>query len=194
MVFFICLMAAGVAVALPVSVDFSTVSMTTDITMPNSLTLGKVLFRYDDFGSGVDTAQIDSAGIFGSTGGSLIFDFFTPADALQFNFSLLDVTGDIPDALQAIVFSFNGATVDSTTAGATFVPYDPANPAGGGDALGTLAYKGPMFDEAQMFFSTDASLFTVDQASYNPLPEPGTLALLGGALLGLRGWRRFVRK
>lgn len=183
---------AEAAPAAPVTVDFGALGINSvDITTtsnPSGLTLNGVTFRYDDFGSGVDFAIADMAGIFGTTGGSLIFDFSAPATALNFDFSLLGDSSNTADALY----------VDLTNAGSTVSDLLLPVVSNGFDAYGALAYSGGAFDRAQMIFSTDGPIFTVANVSYDSVrthvPEPGTFALAAYGLFSLGIWRRFERK
>jgi len=186
---------AGSALATPVQIDFSTVGTTTDITLPNSITLNGVTFSYDNFGSAspLDTASVDSAGIFGSTFGALLFNFGSPVFGLSFDFSVLNVTPPVANTLQA--FFSNG---DSVTVDGGFVPSvsDPTL----GDAVGRLAYGSfSAFDQATMFFNPVGApdspfFFTVSNVAYDPVPEPATIGFVGAGLIGLIAWRRCARQ
>ena len=202
------LLSTGVAMAMPLSVDFSVLGLptndpplTVDITTainPAGITMNGVTFRYDDFGSGVDYAFIDEIGLFGSTGGALALDFSTPSTALTLNFELLDAlsaSGDgsqIPDALVALFFS-NGVFQDSTSLVADFFAYDKETDPTVGSATGLLDYQGLAFDQTVMYFSPDTPYFTVSKVSYTPatstapVPEPATFCLLASGLIGLAG-------
>jgi len=191
---------AGVALATPVTLDFSGITIGQDVTIPNPpVALNGVTISYDDYVSGVDFALIDTAGIFGTTGGSLNLNFSIPATMLALDFSLLDATstmGDgsqIPDSLIAIFFR-NGVFLDSISVAADFFAYDPATDPTLGLATGLLAYSGSAFDQATMFFSFDAPFFTASNISYEPVPEPATFLLLAAGLLGFSGWRYYGRR
>ncbi|MEI7436081.1 MAG: hypothetical protein WCL16_04655 [bacterium] len=162
--------------ATPVSVDFSVLgSNTVDITTvlnPSGYTIGDVTFRYDDLGSGVDFASVDQYGILGTTFGSLLFDFNTPVTSLKFDFSVLNVTGQVSNGL-FISFLSGGVEVSNLLVAATnFVPYDPVNPTLGGDALGSLAFNGIPFDQVAMYFSLDGPYFDVANIVYELEPMP----------------------
>jgi hypothetical protein len=64
------------------------------------------------------------------------------------------------------------------------MPYSPENP-NLGDATGSLAYTGPEFDQAVLYFSTVAPEFHADDICYQPAPEPATICLLGLGVLSL---------
>ena len=188
----------GPSIAEPMTVDFSVLDINTfGITAPDSYNLDGVTFRYDNFGSEYDTAQVDQYGIFGSTYGSVIFDFDDPATGLDFSFSLMGVSSAIEDSLY-ITFKPSGegeggsGDVDMMVS-SIFAPYDPEDPTQGGDAVGTLSYSGEAFTQAIMFFSNDAPYFSVSNLSYEPendptpVPEPSGLLALSGSLLALGG-------
>ena len=198
------LLLAQFAVAGPASatlVDFSDMQETIDITQainPAGYSASGVTFSYDDFGSGVDFATVDSFGIFGTTPGVLLLDFATPSTALNLNFSLLEAvladpqTGQIPDALTVLFFRA-GNMSDFTSASADFQANDPGDLTLG-FATGALAYSGLSFDHAELYFSTDAPFFTVDNVSYQPVPEPTSFVLLALGLLVLGSWRYYRRR
>ncbi len=56
-----------------------------------------------------------------------------------------------------------------------------------------ISYTSSGFDIAYVQFHDFGDYYTLDDISYNPIPEPGTLMLLGTGLLGL-GVFRFRRK
>ena len=165
--------------ATPVAVDFSVLGNTTvnisSSTTAQGYTIGDITFRYDDFGNATDFAQVDNLGIFGPTAGSLIFDAASPAISLNLDFAILFATNQVSDGL-FISFKRNGTVVSNMLVAATvYVPYDLANPSLGGDAHGTLAYSGPSFDKADMYFSTDGACFAVPNITYEL--EPPMLAI-----------------
>lgn len=179
-----------------VTVDFSVLGIdSVDITTANNpagYTLNGVTFKYDDLGSGVDTAQVDAVGIFGSTFGSLIFDFDAPATALNFDFTLSDAAQSASDAL-FIAFKSNGSDVTDMLIPAIFTPYDPGDPTVG-LVSGALAYNGAEFNQAVMIFSPDVPFFSVENISYVPVPEPSSFVILACGLVGLGGLGRFARR
>ncbi len=176
-------------------VDFSVITTPTDITSPNSVTLNGVTFSYDNFGVPEDTASIDSTCLCGSTNGVLIFNFSAPATELYFDFSLLGAVmtdpgpQNIEDALLLLTYS-GGNSIDVVPAAASFTPYDFDVDPTLGDAIGSLAYIGPAFDQVFMYFSTLAPEFCVTDVCYMPAPEPATIAMLGFGVLSFLGRRK----
>lgn len=190
---------AGAAFAAPVTVDFSTIAVDPpgffDITTggtPGSYTLDGITFSYDNFESVLDTATIYELGVFGSTGGSLMFDFASPATALRFDFSLPGVFDPVLGALQVITFSMDGIDLGYS------VSADATGLSSFGETAGVLDFANGPFNKAQMFFTTDVLTFSIDSLSYEPavaaVPEPGMLMLLAAGLFGLAGARRTGRQ
>jgi hypothetical protein len=184
---------SGVALANTVTVDFSVLPTTVDIGVANSppLTLNGVTFTYDAQGQ-VDTngnpvaAAADALGIYGNTIGLLSFNFSAPANGLNFNFALLTPTGTQDYGLIALFY--NGGNL-----GDVITLLMPNNGVGG------LAYSGATFDQASMYFyydylNSNDQFFTVDTISYDPVPIPGALPLVGSGLLVLAGWGWRFRK
>jgi len=189
---------AGVALATPVAVDFSGLNTTVDlgvVTFP-PFALNGVTFTYDSQGNldsnyNPTTAFADSIGIYGYVLGALSFTFSAPANGLNFNFALLNATGPTAYGVVAL-FGYGGIWGDSVVVPA-------AADAFGNIAGGSLAYSGAPFDQAVMYFSYDPllnndQLFSVDTISYDPVPIPGALPLVGSGLLVLAGWGWRFRK
>ena len=187
------LVTAGVAMAAPVTVNFGVLGTNTlDITAPNSLNLNGVTFMYDNFGSVDDFASADATGIYGTTYGGLLFNFDAPATSLDFNFSLLSAPGPSPDDLVVLLTNAGADVAVLPVATNVFNLYDPNDPSQGGDALGKFSYNGARFDQAVLFFATDAPIFTVDSVKYTPaaVPEPSSIVAALALLVGVGGTLR----
>jgi hypothetical protein len=201
---------AGSAWAAPVTVDFSVLASTVDITVQNNpapLTLNGVNIQFDNYGISTDYASADSMGIYGhSENGPVVLNFNNgfpdtvglPVRKLSLDFSLESVTGPVPDdsggfGLLAYVSTADGSVGDSVTLSGTYAPYDPNVP-DLGSVTGHLEYEGGIaFDQATIWFAFpslnyDIPLFTVSNIVYDTVPEPATMSLL--ALGGLAMLRR----
>jgi hypothetical protein len=190
--FLIELLLVGTAIATPVQVDFTTLgSNFYDITKPGSYTIGEVTFSYENFGNTADSATIDSLGVWGTTGGSLSLDFARPAKTLGFDFSLPNVSNSYTEALYTVLSGLGVGPIS-----ASFIPYDPTDPASLGDARGTFSFTGASFNKADMYFTVEVPYFTVSNVSYepeaSPVPVPPGVLLLASGLLGMVGIRRFI--
>lgn len=178
----------GSILAAPVRVDFGLLNDTAvDITTngaPDSCLLDGITFSYDNFGNEGDIASIDSNGIFGTTGGSLYFNFLPPTPkvmGLSFDFSLLGVQGSNTPLLDGLFITFNDGQTEVTNltiATSSFTPYDSGDPLGDGDASGSFVYNGGPFDQALMWFSPSAGNFSVANVSYEIAPPFMTIGLV----------------
>jgi hypothetical protein len=153
--------------ALAVTVDVSDIEDAEDIKVPGACTLSDVTCTYDDFGKGVDDATVDASGISGTTGGVLLLTLNAPVTHLSFDFSLLGASSSVADTL-SVIFKNAGKDMGDTKVDGTFVPNDPAQPGLGGRIIGSLAYDGAAFDQAFIYFSTDAQTFNATNISYGP--------------------------
>ena len=197
----------GTALAVPVNLDFTSAPAPDIDLTTTTFTLNGVTISYEGDGSPNDFAHVgpsqftgnsgpELAGIIGNTGGKLIFDFTTSATALNIGFTLLEAVSTTPqvsDALITLYFYDNGNLLGITTTPADFFASDPAADPTLGLASGILAYSGTAFDHTELFFSTEAPIFAIENMSYEPVPEPGTIVLLAVGLIGL-GVLRFKRQ
>lgn len=199
----------------PVNVDFNILTGNTDITVggsPGFLTLDGITFTFlpseifppgdpppDPIVNPLDFGNIDSNGVFGSTHGTLHFDFAAPAVGLRFTYHVLSVPPPVPplsDSNPSLSTFFSNG--DAPTVAGT---------AGAGeeivDITGNLVYTtGSPFTSVDLWFSpvvVDLNgtavpyFFDLNNLSYDPaVPEPGTFALFGCGviLLGAAKMRR----
>ena len=206
------LLVAGTAVAATITVDFSGLSTTTDITFqgdalnpdlnsvhlngPNGVRIQYVAAAYDT-GTGlpIDTASADNTGVFGSPLGALVLIFDNPAVGLSFDYSV----DPFLDAEQLpLPVCVGGNCVD--------LIFNPGNIlASSLDPLATFTYgslAGPAaspFSAVTIFFASDAANFNMsnikfDSTAPDTVPEPGTFVLIGSCLLGLAGTRLLKRR
>ena len=158
---------ASSAAAQTITVDFSGLTGTTDITFPASITLDGVTLT--DVGA---SASVDSSGVFGiPNNGILQMTFSAPITQLSFNYSDVSSTqtGSVNDALTAI---FSNGAFRGPIAGLL-------------NQTLSFTYQGSPFDMANLLFALEADSFTVDTISYTLAPEPASLLVLASGLLGL---------
>jgi hypothetical protein len=163
---------AASAAAQTVTVDFSSLTGTTDITFPATITLDGVTFT--DVGA---SASVDSSGVFGvPNNGILEMTFSAPITQLSFSYSDISSTqtGPVNDALIAIL---SNGDLRGPIAG-------PLN-----QTL-SFSYQGSPFDMASLLFALEADSFTVDTISDTLAPEPTSLLMFASGVLGLAVLRR----
>lgn len=199
------------AAALAEFVDFSVVTSPVDLgSAPDGLTLGDLTMRYEPDGP-ADFATVDSSGIAGSTNGMLSFDFDDAVQGLCFDFTLLEVplnldeNGQLPTEVSDGLFimlklQLSGVDIGTPidlTVPAAFLAYfyDEEKKSTFGLASGSFSYSGSVFNQAQMFFSLDAPLFTVENVCYEKattvaVPAPGACLLAVIGLAGIAGKAR----
>lgn len=177
-----------------------------DSTLINGLNLS---FDNHGISQSLDSASVDSYGIWGSTAGDLIIKFPVAIFGLKFDFTIGDVLpGQLVSAVTAQFISGDLATgnpVDFSTADGTWVGTE-----GPGNSVGTFQWNSYVAaDYAVLTFAPyvfnlttedppvyTVNNFTVSNLAYGDaqgdLPEPSTwLMMLGGvALVGLGRTRR----
>lgn len=145
-----------------------------------SVSTSGVTISYD--GGGLGAAAIGDLGpipgdnlLLGESIGLLTLDFALPVLSFSFDFAL-DAPEDVMNGVIVELFDLNGFLADfSATA-----LYDDAI----GMAMGQFNYAGPEFTQALLVFDIDQStVFTFDNLTAAPVPEPATLFLVAGGLL-----------
>ncbi len=167
----------------------------TGYTMPDGIT-----FLYDDLDQDGEFALLSAAGIFGTPGHALDFNFSPThylglATGLSVEYALLGLpyNPESPDTVPSALFAlFDSGEVASSDA--AFIPdtFDEFDRPTFGNAFGRLDYRGRGFGRASLLFEPSGLFFDVSSVSYEPVPEPGALALLASGLAALGGWRRYI--
>jgi len=175
---------AGVALANTVTVDFSVLgSDVVDITTPNpGYTLNGITFLYDNFGTTdlpLPSAQVSHNGISGAYNGLLEFNFNNLAQSLNFHFSIDPAASYSVD--NGLLISITNDSNDVYISGMSTQS----------DGTGVFSFTGDAFDQAAIYFPFNGEIFSVNNITYDPVPLPPTMLLLGSGLLGMAGWRRF---
>lgn len=180
------LLAVGTATADQiVAVDFSGISTTIDLTVPNSLPLNGVTFQYDPQ-SGSGWASADGGGIYGSqVSGALNLTFDIPIVGLMFAYNIegLDQGATSCPTIDCL---------DVSLGNGSYLPYTaPADTV----SIGSFANQNIVpFTTATLYFSSDGSAFDLPSLSYDTVPEPASFLPFGAALLGLAGSRKFLKR
>jgi hypothetical protein len=195
-------------------VNFASLSGPINITTPNLTTIDQVTFQYDpqgdpaapptrcpfDAGQGgfqwspgaCVGAQVDSAGVYGTTEGAYALAFAVGGYELQFSFGIFTNLA-LPQVHGVDALFFRDALLTDVFALA--------------GELGLFSYTGPVFNRVELYFwpaeepldpTTGLPLYgmtavQMSDMSYTAIPEPGAIVLLGSALLGLAAWKRLKR-
>jgi hypothetical protein len=130
---------------------------------------------YNMSAAGPFTVNVQDPSLVGTAAGVLTLDFTAPVRNLRFDVAL-DIIGPLTPGFTVALFDPNLTPL-------TTIPINTDSLLPDYWSEGTFCYNGNLLGRATIEFGPNAGVFALDNLS--SVPEPSTIFLLGGGMLGL---------